>query len=227
MSPNSGAPAPPLIFPVTMFRVAPEGRIYIFVLLAAAAVPAVLGYTLPSAVLLVLALFMVYFFRDPDRFTLAGRGLFYAPADGKVVLIRETEEDELLKSQAIEISIFMSPLNVHVNRVPCDGIVKEVKHYPGKFLPAFKNDAAPQNEHISMLYDTKFGNIVLKQVAGFMARRAVCRAVPGDSLQQGDRYGIIKFSSRVDLFLPLDTVVKVQLNEKVKAGETVLGIIGD
>jgi phosphatidylserine decarboxylase len=170
----------------------------------------------------VLTLFMVYFFRDPERVTPADRNAFYAPADGKIIRIKESEENELLNARALMISIFMSPLNVHVNRVPADGTVKEVKYFPGKFLQAFKDEASHYNEHITMLYETEHGNIVLKQIAGSVARRAVCRVKPGDKLKQGDRYGIIKFSSRIDMFLPLDTAVKVQLNDKVKAGETIL-----
>jgi len=154
--------------------------------------------------------------------TPADRNVFYAPADGKIIRIKESEENELLNARSLMISIFMSPLNVHVNRVPTDGTVKEVKYFPGKFFSAFKDEASNYNEHITMLYETEHGNIMLKQIAGSVARRAVCRVKPGDILRQGDRYGIIKFSSRVDIFLPLDTEVKVELNDKVKAGETIL-----
>jgi phosphatidylserine decarboxylase len=168
---------------------------------------------------------MTFFFRDPERITPEGRGVFYAPADGKVILIRETEENELLKERALEISIFMTAFNVHVNRSPCNGVVKDVKHYTGKYIAAFKQDSSIVNEHITMLLDTEKGNIVVRQVAGLLARRAVCRVKPGDSLKQGERYGIIKFGSRLDVFLPLNTQIKVKLNDSTKAGQTVLGII--
>ncbi len=168
---------------------------------------------------------MFYFFRDPDRATVQNKNAFYSPADGKVILITETKEDEILHMQAMKISIFMSPLNVHVNRVPCDGIVKEIKYYSGKFFSAFKDDASILNEHITMLLESEqHGQIVVKQIAGSVTRRAVCRVKPGDILTQGQRYGIIKFSSRIDIFLPLNIEVKVKLNDKVKAGETILGV---
>jgi phosphatidylserine decarboxylase len=139
-------------------------------------------------------------------------------------LIKNVREDRYLKSDAVEISIFMSPLNVHVNRAPCDGVVESVIHTPGKFLSAFKHEASLQNENIAMLLNTKHGKILVRQVAGFVARRAVCRVRPGDSLKMGERYGIIKFSSRLDVYLPKGTEIKVKLGNKVKAGETIIGI---
>jgi phosphatidylserine decarboxylase len=119
----------------------------------------------------------------------------------------------------------MSPLNVHVNRAPCDGVVDNVVHTSGKFLSAFKPEASVQNENIAMTMKTKYGAILIRQIAGFIARRAVCRVAQGDVLKRGDRYGVIKFSSRVDIFLPASTVPKVRLGDKVTAGETVLGYI--
>jgi len=180
-----------------------------------------------TAVALVLTLFMFYFFRDPDRNTVPGKDLYYAPADGKIIQIRETVEDELLNSKMLEVSIFMNAFNVHVNRSPCAGTVRAVKYYPGRFMAAFKEEASKANEHINMVLECAENSIMLRQVAGLLARRAVCRVKEGDSLQQGERYGIIKFSSRVDVFLPLGTLVKVQLGEKVKAGETVIAISGE
>jgi phosphatidylserine decarboxylase len=209
-----------------MFKFAREG--YPFILIFAVITLVTVFFVRPSwvaAVPLVLTLFMLFFFRDPDRVIIEGRDLFYSPADGRVVLIRETTEDELLNDKALEISIFMSAFDVHINRAPCNGVVREVKHYPGRFMAAFKEEASKANEHITMLLETDSGKVVVRQVAGLLARRAVCRVKPGDSLKQGQRYGIIKFSSRVDVFLPLSTQIKVKLNDKVKAGETVLGII--
>ena len=169
---------------------------------------------------------MLYFFRDPDRHSVPDPNSFYAPADGKVIQIRETLEDELSNERMIEVSIFMNAFNVHVNRVPCEGTVKEVKYYPGRFMAAFKEEASKANEHINMVMECKQGTVMMRQVAGLLARRAVCRVKPGDTLKQGERYGLIKFSSRVDIFLPLGTEVKVQLNDKVKAGETLIGTSG-
>ncbi len=176
----------------------------------------------------ILTLFMLYFFRDPERIIPEGDNIFVSPADGKVILIKNVDEDVIppyLEGGFIEVSIFMSPLNVHVNRVPCDGIVESVVHTPGKFLSAFKHEASLQNENIAMLLNTKHGKVLVRQVSGFVARRAVCRVKPGDSLKKGERYGVIKFSSRLDIYLPKNTDIKVKLGDKVKAGETIIGTI--
>lgn len=172
---------------------------------------------------LVLTLFMGFFFRDPDRDIPEGNGLFVSPADGKVILIKDVFEKEYLNSEAKEISIFMSPLDVHVNRSPCDGKVITVKYSPGKYMAAYKDDASLKNENIAMVLETENGRVMVRQVAGFLARRAVCRAKVGDTPKRGERYGIIKFSSRLDVFLPKNAEIKVKLGDKVKAGETVIG----
>lgn len=177
---------------------------------------------LPAFILL---LFMLFFFRDPERTAPHGKGLFIAPADGKVIVIRETDENEYIGGKVKQISIFMSPLNVHVNRAPCDGIVEVVKHTPGGFKAAYSDEASIVNENIAMLLRTEYGKVLVRQVAGFLARRAVCRVKPGDSLKMGERFGIIKFSSRVDLYLPADVEVAVREGERVRAGETVLARI--
>jgi len=206
-------------------KFAPEGYPFILVFIFITILTIIFTKSWIAIFPLLLTLFMLFFFRDPERAVILNRNAFYAPADGRIILIKETEEREILNSRALMISIFMSPLNVHVNRAPCDGIVRKVRHYPGKFLSAFKDEAAVVNEHITMLLETEYGKIVVRQVAGFLARRAVCRAKTGDVLHQGQRYGIIKFSSRVDVFLPLNTQIKIKLNDKVKAGESILGII--
>ena len=171
--------------------------------------------------------FMGYFFRDPDRTIPGGKGLFVAPADGKIILIKDVNEKKYLKSDAKEISIFMSPFNVHVNRAPCDGKVSAVKHSPGRYMAAYKDDASLKNENIAMLLEGKYGKILVRQVAGFIARRAVCRVKVGDALKRGERYGMIKFSSRLDVYLPKNTEIAVKLGDVVKAGETVIARIKD
>lgn len=206
-----------------MFQFAKEGYPFILFFSALTILSVVFRIHWLTTIFLILTLFMFYFFRDPERVTVPDKNAFYTPADGKIIVITEAEEDEMLHEKALKISVFMSPLNVHVNRAPCDGVVKEVKHFPGKFLSAFKEEASKANEHITMLLESEHGKIVVKQIAGYVARRAVCRVKPGDTLAQGQRYGIIKFSSRLDIFLPLNTKVKVKLGDKVKAGETVLG----
>ena len=185
------------------------------------------GGAAAAALPVVITVFMCYFFRDPERTVPHERGLFVAPADGKVIVVRETDEPEYLRARTKQVSIFMSPLNVHVNRVPHEGRVKSVTHTKGVFLAAYRDEASLQNEHIDMVIETRYGDILVRQVAGFLARRAVCRVKEGDVLQKGARYGIIKFSSRVDVYLPLNAEVKVGLGEVVRAGETVLCKAGD
>lgn len=170
-----------------------------------------------------LAIFMAFFFRDPERKLPEGKGIFVSPADGKVIFTGEVFEKDYLKDNAKEISIFMSPFDVHVNRAPCSGVVESVVHTPGKFLSAFKPEASVQNDNIAMVLNTKNGKILVRQVAGFIARRAVCRVSEGDFLKMGDRYGMVKFGSRLDVYMPKDTKIKVKLYDKVKAGETVIG----
>ncbi|MCL4475483.1 MAG: phosphatidylserine decarboxylase family protein [Nitrospirae bacterium] len=207
-----------------MIKFAPEGYPFILSFLGLTILMALftpLGALLPF----VLTLFMACFFRDPERTVPEGENIFVAPADGKVILIQNVYEEKFLKSEAVEVSIFMSPLNVHVNRAPSDGVVESVVHTRGKFFSAFKHEASLQNENIAMVLDTKHGKVLVRQVAGFLARRAVCRVKPGDFLRKGQRYGIIKFSSRLDIYLPKDTHIKVKLGDRVKAGETVIGEI--
>lgn len=171
---------------------------------------------------LLLVFFMTFFFRDPDRVTPAGEGLFVSPADGKVIGIRDITDRQYIGAEAIEISIFMSPLDVHVNRSPCDGRVVAVRYSPGIFMAAYKDDSSIRNENIVMILDTGQGKVLVRQVAGFVARRAVCRAKEGTVLKRGERYGIIKFSSRLDVYLPKYAEIKVTLGDRVKAGETVI-----
>lgn len=203
---------------------APEGYPFIAIATALSIVFYVFGGPWAAAVPILLLLFVVYFFRDPERHIPDGKGIFVSPADGKVIRISRGREEKFLKDEAVEISIFMSPLNVHVNRAPCDGLVESVVYTPGSFIAAFKPEASIRNENIAMLLKGDSGNVLLRQVAGSVARRVVCRARQGDYLEQGQRYGIIKFSSRLDIYLPAGTEIKVSLGDPVKAGETILGI---
>jgi len=208
-----------------MPKFAPEGYPFIAGFATITVVTFLIGNIWIALLPFILTAFMFYFFRDPERTTPEGENLFISPADGKVILIKNVFEDAYLKTEAVEISLFMSPLNVHVNRAPCDGSVESVVHTPGRFLSAFKHEASVQNENIAMVMNTSYGKILVKQVAGFLARRAVCRVKQGDSLKRGERYGVIKFSSRLDVYLPKDTEIRVKLGDRVKAGETILGII--
>lgn len=172
---------------------------------------------------LVLTLFMVYFFRDPERVVPVEAG-FISPADGKVLLVEEPVDDMVFLHKNVKmLSIFMSPLNVHVNRAPCAGEVKLVKHKAGSFLKAYHKEAPWKNESTSMVLACDSGEqLLVRQVAGAVARRTVCRVKPGDRLERGDRYGMIKFSSRVDVYLPLEAEVLVEVGQMVKAGESLI-----
>lgn len=208
-----------------MVKLAPEGYpfIYFFGIVSLAAF--MLGGIWVALLPLVLTAFMAYFFRDPERTAPEGENIFISPADGKIIVAEKTTEDVFIRDETLKISVFMSPFNVHVNRAPCDGVVETVVYTPGKFLAAFKPEASLQNENIAMVLDTIHGKVLVRQIAGFVARRAVCRVKPGDILKKGERYGMIKFSSRLDIYLPKDTAVKVKLGDIVKAGESVLGMV--
>ncbi|MBI4689083.1 MAG: phosphatidylserine decarboxylase family protein [Nitrospirae bacterium] len=214
-----------------MVKLAPEGYPYIAGAAAITVIVIAIGGLWIAFFPFILTFFMLFFFRDPERKIPGNGGIFVSPADGKIILIKD-ESNNLISPSAkkvdgefVGISIFMSPLDVHVNRAPCDGTVESVIYNPGKFLSAFKHEASLQNESISMILDTKYGKIMIRQVAGLIARRAVCRVKVGDSLNRGERYGIIKFSSRLDVFLPKEIDIKVKLGDRVKAGETIIGIV--
>jgi phosphatidylserine decarboxylase len=208
-----------------MMKFAPEGYPFIIFFAALSGIVFWIGGGGIALIPLLLTVFMFYFFRDPERTVPVGRNIFVAPADGKIIVIKDMLETEHLHKDVKQVSIFMSPFNVHVNRVPCGGKVKNVQHVKGTFMAAYKDEASLHNEHIDMVFETRYGDLLLRQVAGFVARRAVCRKTEGDVLQSGERYGLIKFSSRVDIYLPKDAVIKVSLGDRVKAGETVLGEI--
>lgn len=208
-----------------MFRFAQEGYPFVIVFAVATVLTYIFGSPWMALLLLCITIFVTFFFRDPERKIPEEEGVFVSPADGKVILIRDVYEKDYLKSDMKKISIFISPFDVHVNRAPCDGSVSAVEYLPGKSMAAFKADASVKNKSIVMVIDGKEGKVLVRQVAGFIARRAVCKAKVGDVLKRGERYGIIKFGSRVDLYLPKDTKIKVKLGDKIKSGETVVGEI--
>lgn len=223
---------------MTFFKIAPEGYPFILGAIIITVIFSIFlfrqwepgNYT--SYILLVvfcflfaLTIFMAFFFRDPERKIPTGEGIFVSPADGKVILIKDVYEKDYLKADTKEISVFMSPLNVHVNRSPCDGKVSIVKYSSGGFMAAYKDESSITNENIVMVLEGKDGRALVRQVAGFIARRAVCKVKAGNVLRRGQRYGIIKFGSRLDVYLPNDTKIMVNLGDKVKAGETVIGEI--
>ncbi|HTP13614.1 MAG TPA: phosphatidylserine decarboxylase family protein, partial [Bacteroidota bacterium] len=162
------------------------------------------------------------FFRDPDRVTPAGERHIIAPADGKIVEVRQVAEHEFLHDRATQISIFMSPLNVHVNRVPISGSVRHTRYVRGEYFAAYEDKASEKNEQMHIGVENGFGKVFFKQIAGFVARRIVCPLKVGDTVTAGERFGMIKFGSRVDVFVPANTDVKVTVGETAVAGETVL-----
>jgi phosphatidylserine decarboxylase len=172
--------------------------------------------------LIAVLLFLFYFLRDPERQPPTGDGLFVAPADGRVVTIQQTEEPIFLQGPATQISIFMSVLDVHVNRAPMAGEVAFREYRPGRFLPAYRREASDENESNLLGLAEDEMRILIRQVAGILARRIVCWPSVGQRLTRGQRFGLIKLGSRVDLFLPPDVEVLVAYDEKVRAGETVL-----
>jgi len=166
---------------------------------------------------------ILQFFRSPRINVSAHDAHVICPADGKVVVIEETEETEFLKDRRIQLSIFMSPINVHVNRYPIGGIVKYFKYHPGKFLVAWHPKSSTENERTTVVVENARGVAVLfRQIAGAMARRIVCYSKEGEKAEQGGQFGFIKFGSRVDVFLPLGTEINVKLGDVVKGGITVL-----
>jgi phosphatidylserine decarboxylase len=184
-----------------------------------------LGFQIAGLVFLLLTLFVAFFFRDPERMALADDRFILAPADGRVVAVEENiQKEPFLTTLATRVGIFMSPLDVHVNRVPVTGRVVAVQYQPGKFRPAFATSAAEVNEqNIVTLEDAQGRRLLLVQVAGMLARRIVCAVKDGDRVRRGDRYGMIIFGSRVDLYCPAEMKLKVQVGQRVKAGETVIG----
>lgn len=169
---------------------------------------------------------ILQFFRDPKREFTLGENLIIAPADGKVVVIEETEEGEYFKEKRLQVSIFMSPINVHINRYPIAGKVAFFKYHPGKFLAAWEPKSSTDNERTTVVVEHKNGKkILFRQIAGALARRIVWYCKEGDAATQCQQMGFIKFGSRVDLFLPLGTPLKVKIGDVVKGSQTVIGEI--
>ena len=171
----------------------------------------------------VLLIIILQFFRNPKRTVITNENQILAPVDGKVVVIEEVYEGEFFKDKRIQVSIFMSPINVHVTRYALSGIVKFSKYHPGKFLVAWHPKASEENERTTVVIENKtFGAILYRQIAGALARRIVNYAEEGMQVIQGEDAGFIKFGSRVDLFLPLGTPINVVLNQKAIGGKTVI-----
>ncbi len=169
-----------------------------------------------------LLIFILSFFRIPARSHAEGEELIVAPCDGTVVVMEEVQADEYFKDRRLQLSIFMSPLNVHVNRNPVSGEVEYSQYHKGKYLVAWHPKSSTDNERHSVVYKSGGKEVLVKQIAGALAKRIVNYLKPGDKVIQGEEMGFIKFGSRVDLLLPLDTKIEVKMNQKVKGGVTVL-----
>jgi len=198
--------------------------------LAAAAVPAVAAWTLGWMVVGSLfgtaALFIGWFFRNPLRRVPGGPNLIVSPGDGRVLAVVEEEEPRFLKNRAVRVSIFLNPLNVHINRTPCAGVVKAVVYSPGKFRVASRPEATLENEQTAVLLETESGRCILcVQVAGYVARRIVCWVSEGEQVARGERYGLIRFGSRMDLYVPIGTTLRVKTGDRVVGGESVIGVL--
>jgi len=180
------------------------------------------GLWLAALVLLLLALWVAYFFRDPERVGDRGPSLVVSPADGKLIMITEVDEPGYIKGRAIRLSIFMNVFNVHVNRYPVDGVVKYVHYNKGKFFNAAAEKSSLENEQMSVGVDNGRYQILVRQIAGLIARRIVTYSRLGEKVKQGERMGIIRFGSRVDVFIPPGSTIKAKLGDATVAGVTVL-----
>ena len=203
-------------------RIARDGIPTIIFLALCAGAFAFLSW-IPCAVMCVILALVVWFFRDPERSAAYEDGKFFSPADGKIVEISEC--DHKFTGHCVKVGIFMNIFSVHVNRAPCTGRVDYLEYVPGKKIAAFSPKASEINERNFVGLSTPFGPVMMVQIAGLVARRIVCRLKRGDVLEAGQRYGMIKLGSRVDLYMPGDTVIRVKPGENVKAGESLIGVI--
>lgn len=205
-------------------RIAKEGWPLILMAAALALLALLFGWQVVGIALLVVALGVAAFFRDPERVIPSGEGLVVSPADGRVVTIAPAERDGMFGDAATRISIFLSPLDVHINRAPVAGRVNDVRYQAGQFLAAYKEDASRLNEQNALrLVDERERNWGVVQIAGVLARRIVCHSKTGDRLARGERFGLIMFGSRTDIYLPQGCRVEAVEGQRVKGGETIIG----
>ncbi|QGT99411.1 Phosphatidylserine decarboxylase [Candidatus Syntrophocurvum alkaliphilum] len=171
---------------------------------------------------LLLTFFCIYFFRDPERVLTDTKDMIVSPADGKIMSIEEINEQKYLNKKVIKVSIFLSVFDVHINRIPIDGKVLTVHNVGGIFLPAYKKDASDKNVRTYIILETNWGKVMVAQITGLIARRIVCRVKPGDNVFIGDRYGLIKFGSCTEIYMPLEAEILVKPGDKVRGGESII-----
>lgn len=203
-------------------RIAPEGWPFIATALTIAGLLAVFRLWVPFAAWMVLALWVIAFFRDPLRPGRRGDKLVIAPADGKVISVVPMAESTFVGGQATRISIFMNVFNVHVNRYPTDGIIEHRAYTAGRFFNAAAEKASAENEQSSIGIRTDYGRVLVRQIAGLVARRIVTDGDKGDRIRQGERMGLIRFGSRVDVFVPAGVPVRAKVGDVTKAGQTII-----
>ena len=178
-----------------------------------------------ASLFVALGAFFVFFFRDPDRLSPTDANAVLSPADGGVLVAGAALSESAPPGAWQQISIFLSPMDVHVNRVPVSGRVTNVRYIAGRFLPAYRHDAGSANERSEIWIDHGGQSIVARQIVGFLARRVVCRAQVGADVRAGDRFGIMKFGSRMDVFLPMDATLAVTVGQVVRGGETIIAML--
>ena len=174
---------------------------------------------------LVLAAFFLFFFRDPRRAPPQGAAMVLSPADGRVLVAGAAVAGSAPAGSWQQVSIFLSPMDVHVNRIPASGAITKVTYKPGRFLPAYRHDAGSDNERSEIWIDHDGQPVVARQIVGMLARRVVCRVAVGAEVRAGDRFGIMKFGSRMDVFVPLDAAITVKVGDMVRGGETVIAML--
>jgi phosphatidylserine decarboxylase len=206
--------------------IAREGYPFILIALAFFMVAFVFRFnTVVTVIFFIIFIFVLAFFRDPHRPCLGTPEQILSPADGKIVAITHNENDRFLGEPTVQVGIFMSPFNVHINRAPVAGSVRDIRYNPGEYFNAASEKASLVNEQNALIMDTKWGSIAVNQIAGFIARRIVCRIKPGAVLKRGERFGLIRFGSRVDLHLPPGTEIQVEIGDRVYGGDTILGVM--
>lgn len=206
------------------FTIRKESIIYLVIL---GIITAISFYFIPLLAIIpfTLLLFIIYFFRDPYRIISTDETQFVSPADGRVMEITELDEDTFIKGRAIKVSIFLSIFNVHINRSPISGKVRYISYRPGKYLPAFKSHASEINERNTIGIENPRTKVLVHQITGFVARRIVCWSKKGDILNQGDKFGLIKFGSCTEIIVPYGVDIMVKKNDIVRGGITIIGVI--
>jgi phosphatidylserine decarboxylase len=203
-----------------------DGLIFVVPTLAVSGLLFLFRFPGSGTVVLLLAAFMVYFFRDPEREIPTGERIILAPADGKIVAIKPFPDWKgPFGEPLVRISIFLSVFDVHVNRAPISALVQEVTHRPGRFMAAWEEDASQENEQTLIRFATPDGDVWVKLIAGLIARRIVCRVQPGQKVAAGARIGLIRFGSRADCIVPEAVVLRVRRGQMVQGGSTILGVI--